>query len=151
MQWSWHQSADARFAYIYSLGHFTADKRKYMIWYWKIFSMFFGSVRFLCWMPLSALSYECHFLSCPMINSLIQGCLWPLLFVLNYILTLGIWRSATSHFPGCFCPWTFFQNIKFNMAPSDPFMSHLATQLGYTAGELQALQLIILAAFRVVD
>ena len=32
-----------------------------------------------------------------------------------------------------------------------PFMSHLATQLGYSAGEFQALQLIVLAAFGVVD
>ena len=39
----------------------------------------------------------------------------------------------------------------FNMVPSDPFMSHLATQLGYSAGEFQALQLIVLAAFGVVD
>ena len=89
--------------------------------------------------------------SCSMINSLILGCLWPLVFVLNNILTLGIWHSAISHLPGCFCPWTFFQNIRFNMVLSDPFMSHLATQLGYSAGEFQALQLIVLAAFGVVD
>ena len=31
------------------------------------------------------------------------------------------------------------------------FMSHLATQLGYSAGEFQALQLIVLVAFGVVD
>ena len=30
-------------------------------------------------------------------------------------------------------------------------MSHPATQLGYSAGEFQALQLIVLAAFGVVD
>ena len=46
---------------------------------------------------------ECHFLfllpieSRSMINSLILGCLWPLVFVLNNILTLGTWRSAISH------------------------------------------------------
>ena len=34
---------------------------------------------------------------------------------------------------------------------TDPFMSHLATQLGYSAGEFQALQLIVLVAFGVVD
>ena len=39
------------------------------------------------------------------------------------------------HLSGCFCPWTFFQNIGFNMMPSDSFMSHLTTQLGYSAGE----------------
>ena len=62
------------------------------------------------------------------------------------------WMCQTrSHLSGCFCPWTFFQNIGFNMVPSEPFMSHLATQLGYSAGEFQALQLIVLAAFGVVD
>ena len=30
-------------------------------------------------------------------------------------------------------------------------MSHLATQLGYSAGEIQALQLIVLATIGVVD
>ena len=33
------------------------------------------------------------------------------------------------------------------MVPSGPFMSHLATQRGYSAGEFQALQLIALATF----
>ena len=84
-------------------------------------------------------------------NSLIPGCLWLLVFVLNNILILGIWCSTIPHLPGCFCPWTFFQNIGFNMVPSDPFMSHLAAQLGYSAGEFQALQLIVLVAFGVVD
>ena len=42
-----------------------------------------------------------------------------------------------------------FDNV--NMVPSYPFMSHLATQLGYSAGEFQALQLIVLAAFGVVN
>ena len=50
-----------------------------------------------------------------------------------------------------FSPWTFFENIGFNTVLTDPFMSHLATQLGYSAGEFQALQLIVLAAFGVVD
>ena len=35
------------------------------------------------------------------------------------------------------------------MVPSDPFMSHLSTQLGYSAGEFRALQLVVLAAFGV--
>ena len=37
------------------------------------------------------------------------------------------------------------------MVPSDPFMSHLDTQLKYPAGEFRALQLIVLVAFDVVD
>ena len=64
----------------------------------------------------------------------------------------GIWCSTTPHLPGCFCPWTFFENIGFNTVLTDPFMSHLATQLGYSVGEFQALQLVVLAAaFGVVD
>ena len=77
--------------------------------------------------------------------------MWLLVFVLNNALILGIWCSTIPHLTGCFCPWTFFQNIGFTMVPSDPFMSHLATQLGYSAGEFQVLQLIVLAAFGVVD
>ena len=68
-------------------------------------------------------------------NSLIPGCLWLWTFVLNNSLILGIWSSSIPHLPGHFCPWTFFQNIGFNMVPSDPFMSHLATQPGYSAGD----------------
>ena len=48
-------------------------------------------------------------------NSLIPGCLWLLAFVLNNTLILGIWCSTIPHLPGCFCHWTFFQNIGFNM------------------------------------
>ena len=95
-----------------------------------------GNARFLCWMPLFVF-FGLPIVSWSMINSLILGCLWPLVFVLNNILTLGIWRSAISHLPGCFCSWTFIQNIGFNMAPSDPFMLHLATQLGYSVGSLR--------------
>ena len=73
-----------------------------------------------------------------------------MVFVLN-ILILGIWCSTIPHLPGCFWPWTFFENVGFNTVLTDPFMSHLATQLGYSAGEFQALQLIVLAAFGVVD
>ena len=53
-------------------------------------------------------------------DSLIPGCLWLLVFVLNNILILGIWCSTIPHLPGCFCPWTFFQNIGFNMVHQTP-------------------------------
>ena len=72
-------------------------------------------------------------------KNLILGCLWLLVFVLNNILILGIWRSTIPHLPGCFCPWTFFENIGFNTVLTDPFMSYVTTQLGYSAGEFQAL------------
>ena len=112
--------------------------------------LFFGCARFLGWMPLFVF-FGLPVVSCSMINSLKLECLWPLVFVLNSILKLCIWHSAISHLPGCFSPWTFFQNIGFNIVPSDPFISHLAAQLGYSAGEFRALQLIVLVAFGVVD
>ena len=111
----------------------------------------------LIYIYIYALLYEFCFLwftNCVLLsddNSLIPGCLWLLAFVLNNTLILDIWCSTIPHLPGCFCPWTFFQNIRFNMVPSYPFMSHLATKLGYSAGEFQALQLIVLATFGVVD
>ena len=91
-------------------------------------TLFLESARFLGWMPL-IVCFGLPIVSCSLINSLILGCLWLLVFVLNNTLILVICCSAISHVPGCFCPWTSFQNISFNMVPSDPFMSHLATQL----------------------
>ena len=38
---------------------------------------------------------------------------------LNKTLILGIWCSTIPHLPGCFCSWTFCQNIGCNMVPSD--------------------------------
>ena len=71
----------------------------------------------------------------------------------NEVLTQWFWRkvfcilqSLTSQ--DIFAPGP---SIGFNRVSSDPFMSHLATQLGYTTGEFQALQLIVLVAFGVVD
>ena len=70
-----------------------------------------------------ALLYEFSFLwftNCVLlfdVDSLIPGCLWLLAFVLNNILILGICCSTIPHLPGCFCPWSFFQNIGFNMVP----------------------------------
>ena len=112
-------------------------------------SVFLGNARFLG----STFGFL-WFTNCVLLsgdNNLIPGCLWILVFVLNNTLILGIWCSTIPHLQGCFCPWTFFQNIGFNMVTLDPFMSHLATQLGYFAGEFQALQLILLTAFGVVD
>ena len=96
-------------------------------------TVFWGSARFLRLMPL-VISFGFTNVSGSMINRLILRCLWPLIFVSNNILTLGILYSAISHLLGCFCPWIFFKNIWFNMLSSDPFMSHLAPQLRYTPG-----------------
>ena len=74
-----------------------------------------------------------------------------------------VWKlllSSGFHIPGRKCDPFFFgvQNVLFFFLAlfrmsnlTDPFMSHLATQLGYSAGEFQALQLIVLVAFGVVD
>ena len=102
--------------------------------YWPLFPSR-SSVLIYIYIYIYALLYEFCFLwftNCVLLsddNSLMPGCLWLLAFVLNNTLILGIWCSTIPHLPGCFCPWTFFQNIGFNMVPSDPFMSHLATQL----------------------
>ena len=97
---------------------------------------FLRSVRFLGWMPLFVF-FGLPIVSCSLMNSLILGCSWLLVFVLNNTLILGIWCSTIPHLPGCFCPWTFFQNIGFNMVPSDPFMSHLATELDILQGSFR--------------
>ena len=122
----------------------------YEFWITFYWSLLLRVAWFLGWMSLFVF-FGLPIVSCSMINSLILGCLWPMIFVLNNIFILGIWRSAISHLPECFCPWTSFHNIRFNIVPSDPFMSHLSTQLEYSAEEFQALQLIALAVFGVVD
>ena len=62
---------------------------------------------------LKATSYFLWFTNCVLLcdKSLILGCLWPLVFVLNNTLIPGIWCSTIPHLPVCFCPWTFFENI----------------------------------------
>ena len=77
---------------------------------------------------------------------------------INYLLiyNLGFLYISNSGFantqlPGCFCPWTFSLNIGLNMFPLESFMSCLHSILGYSTGEFQALQLIVLAAFGAVD
>ena len=58
--------------------------------------------------------------------------------------------SANAQLSGCFRPWTFSLNIGLNMFPLDSFMSCLHSLLGYSTGEFQALQLIVLVAFGAV-
>ena len=75
-------------------------------------------------------------------------------YFFNYILG-SLQRSssgsADAQLPGYLCPWTFSLNIELNMLPSDFFISCLHSLLGYSAGEFQALQLIIIAAFGAMD
>ena len=77
---------------------------------------------------------------------------------INYLLiyTLGFIYisnsgSANAQPRGCFCPWTFSLKIGLNMFPLDSFMPCLHSHLGYSTGEFQALQLIVIAAFGAVD
>ena len=72
--------------------------------------------------------------------------IYTLIFL--YISNSG---SANTQLPGCFCPWTFSLNSGLSMFLLEYFMSCLHSLLGYSTGEFQALQLIVLAAFGVVD
>ena len=70
---------------------------------------------------------------------------------INYLLiyTLGfLYISNSLEFV---CPWTFSLNIGLSLFPLDSFMSSLHSLLGYSTGEFQSLQLIVLAAFGAVD
>ena len=57
--------------------------------------------------------------------------------------------SANAQLPGCFRPWTL--NFGLNMFSLKSFMACLHSLLGYSPGEFQALQLIVLGAFGVMD
>ena len=77
---------------------------------------------------------------------------------INYLLiyTLGFLYisnsgSANAQLPGCFCPWAFSLNIELNMFLWDSIMSCLHSLLGYSTGEFQVLQLIVLVAFSAVE
>ena len=161
--WPWFPSRSSvnTYIYIYSLYEFCYRTYIYtyngsVIQYLRSCtpSRSIGLYFWECAVPGLNATFSClWFTNCVLLlyKSQILGCLWPLVFVLNNTLILGIWCSTIPHLPWCFCPWTFFQNIGFNTVLTDPFMSRLATQLGYSAGEFRALQLIVLVAFGVVD
>ena len=73
-----------------------------------------------------------------------------LIYTLGF-LYIGNSDSANTQLPECFYPWTFSLNIGLNMLPLDSFMSCLHSLLGYSTGEFQALQLIVLVAFGAMD
>ena len=86
-----------------------------------------------------------------MIVVTITGIFMAILIYTLSFLYISNSGSANAQLPGCFCPWTFSLNIGLNMFPLDSFMSCLHSLLGYSTGEFQALQLIVLAAFGAVD
>ena len=69
------------------------------------------------------------------------------LFCFNFDLTWYTDGNITSYIS----PWTFSLNIGLNMLPSDTFMSCLHSLLGYSTGEFQDLQLIVLVVFSTVN
>ena len=84
-----------------------------------------------------------------MIVVTIIGILWPFFSFLNYMFRLSgtkFW-FCKSAVPWMFPTWIFSLNIELNMLPLDSFMSCLRSLLGYSTGVVQALQLVVLAAF----
>ena len=93
-------------------------------------------------------------MACPFRTLVVLYRMFPFiicLILLNYLMEFYFIGFVNAHLPGCFCPWTFRLNIGLNTSPSDSFVSYLNSHLGYSAGEFQALQLIVLAVFGAVD
>ena len=118
-----------------------------------------GCALFWCWVLLGALVtislIEFYFF---MIFIMIVVTIFGIFMVINYFLKyilcflyLSSSAPANAQLPRCFCPWTFSLNIGLNMLPLDSFMSCLHSLLGYSTGQFQALQLIVIAAFGGVD
>ena len=93
-------------------------------------------------------------MACPFPTLVVLYRMFPFiicLILMNYLMEFYFIGFVNAHLPGCFCPWTFRLNIGLNTSPSDSFVSYLNSHLGYSAGEFQALQLIVLAVFGAVD
>ena len=112
-----------------------------------------GSALFLCWTLLVVISLS-SIVFYSMKLRIILGCSWLLQFVLCYtlanfnILYLGFCKSSL---PRMFPPLDMISEFRIQLDIIGPFVSHLYSRLGYSTGEFQALQLIVLAAFGVVD
>ena len=119
----------------------------------------FGCALVWCWVSLSApftisLIEYCFILIFIMIVVTIIAIFMAINYFLNYtsgFRYLSSSGSANTQLPGCFRPWTFSLNIVLNMLPLDSFMSCLHSLLGYSTGEFQALQLIVLVVFGAMD
>ena len=93
-------------------------------------------------------------MACPFRTLVVLYRMFPFiicLILMNYLMEFYFIGFVNAHLPGCFCPCTFRLNIGLNTSPSDSFVSYLNSHLGYSAGEFQALQLIVLAVFGAVD
>ena len=110
----------------------------------------FGSARFLCWKPLVVFF---GFINCVLLYDNETNT--------RVIVTIGI--RFKQHFvyryftfcnlspPRMCLSLDLLSKYDIQHGTIRPLMSHLDTQLGYSRGEFQALQLILLAAFGVVD
>ena len=70
---------------------------------------------------------------------------------MNCLMEFCFIGFVDAHLPGCFCPWTFRLSVGLDASPSDSFVSCLGSHLGCSAGEFQALRLVVLAVFGAVD
>ena len=141
----------------------------WMIWYWHWSAAPHNRIanRTGFWvyvvLVLNVIRYSCHYFldriifhhdfhhdSCVTITWNFMAINYLLIYTLSF-LYISNSGSANTQLPGCFCPWTFSLNIGLNMFPLDSFMSCLHSLLVYSTEEIQALQLIVLAAFSAVD
>ena len=93
-------------------------------------------------------------MACPFRTLVVLYRMFPFiicLILMNYLMEFYFIGFVNAHLSGYFCPWTFRLNIGLNTSPSDSFVSYLNSHLGYSVGEFQALQLIVLAVFGAVD
>ena len=119
--------------------------------FWVYVVLVFNTIRYSCHYFLDILFHHYfHHDSCDYhwdvmaINHL-------LIYTFNF-LYISNSGSANVQLPRCFCPWTFSLNAGLNTFPLDSFMSCVHSLLGYSTGEFQDLQLIVLAAaFGAVD
>ena len=94
--------------------------------------------------------YRRHYTTWNNIKNIFMAINYLLIYTLGF-LYISNSASANTQLPVCFCPWTFSLKIGLNMFPLDSFMSCLHSLLGYSTGEFQASQLIVLAVFGAVD
>ena len=114
----------------------------------------FGCARLWCWVSLcthfTIFYTEDYFIMT--VATIYLGNFLSIIFWTTYLVLpkLGSSASATTHIPGCFCPWTSYLNIGLNMLSSDSLMSYSDSLIGYSTPEFQALQLIVLWVFSTV-
>ena len=104
--------------------------------------------------PVTISLIELYFMIFIMIVVTIIGILMAINYFLNYTLGFLYLRSsgsANAQLPGYFRTWTFSLNIGLNTFTLNSFMSCLHSLLGYSTGDFQALQLIVLVALGAVD